>query len=354
MEPEPDQPAYEVSLHRGRRSLKVRERFSSLEAARAYIREQWASRSLGLWWEAEEPAGSTGEVMILAGEESYWIRRVRQRPEYEAAQLRSALDAPSAGARRLTRISFDRWVSYAFDHPVPRATAEAWSGQLGTYTWCPYDDPSATVAYLTRLFDDAAGVLEHFSDAQIAQGLMFLINNSLSDHMFPLMDPGVPWPARRRCICAMYAVFEQVLAPRCSPRLLHVLTEADPSINPLNGVCYMWWDVCPLRGNPGPSPSEDFVLDTEQVVDDGPTVDPFAEELENEILEVQRRTLGLESIACMEGALHGLGHRAYRHPDQVGAIIDEFLSRRYPGWPEGALDEMLRGYALAARQGHVQ
>ena len=330
----------------------MRERFSSLEAARAYIREQWASRSLGPWWEAEKPSESTGEVMILAGDESYWIRPVWQPPVYLAAQPRSgdsaALDVPSPGRRGPTRLAFDEWVSYTFDHPVPVETSEAWYRQPRTSDWSPYQDPPATVRYLTQLFEDARRVLQHFSDAQIAQGLMFVINNSLSDHMFPLMDPGVAWAARRDCIRSMYSVFVQVFAPRCSPRLLHVLTEHDPTINPLNGVCYMWWDVCPLRGEPAPSASEDFVLDTEEVVDEGPAVDPFAGELENEILELQRRTLGLESIACQEGALHGLGHRAYRHADQVGAIIDEFLGRRYPARPDGALDEMLRGYALAA------
>jgi hypothetical protein len=168
------------------------------------------------------------------------------------------------------------------------------------------------------------------------------------------MDPSVPWPARQLCIRSMFCVFEQVFARRCSARLQHTLTEPDPTINPLNGVCYMWWDVCPLQGNAGPSASEDFVLETEEVIDEGPAVDPFAADLEDEILEVLRQSLGLDSVACQEGALHGLGHRAYRHPVRVATIVDEFLSRRYPDWPEGALDEALRGYALAARRGYVQ
>jgi hypothetical protein len=356
MDPEPAAQVYEVFVQRGSRRLKVREPFASREAARAYVRQQWATRSLGYWCEEDERGELPGELMILAGNESYWIRSVRRRPVCQVPQPTSgdsaARDVPSPGRR--TGLSFEEWVNYAFDHPVPQKDSEAWYWQLETDDWSPYEDPRTTVCYLTQLFDAAPRMLQPFSDAQIAQGLMFLINNSLSDHMFPLMDPSVPWPERRGCIRSMYVVFEQVFAPRCSPLLLHVLTEHEPTINPLNGVCYMWWDVCPLRGNPGPSASEHLVLDTEEVVDKGPTVDPFAAELEDEILEVLRQTLGLDSIACQEGALHGLGHRAYRHPERIRAIVDEFLSRRYPGWPEGALDEALRGYALAAGQGRVQ
>jgi hypothetical protein len=67
----------------------------------------------------------------------------------------------------------------------------------------------------------------------------------------------------------MYVVFERLFDPKCSPNL-HTPTEADPSSNPLNGVCFMWWDVCPLRGHSGPSQEEDFILPTEELDDPGP------------------------------------------------------------------------------------
>jgi hypothetical protein len=352
-----DVPAYEVFVYRGPRRLKVRERFPSLAAARAYVREQWAARSLGFWWEADKPSQLTGGLMILAGDESYHILPAAHLHLCRAPRPRSgqaaASDAASPG-RRLTGICFREWVSYAFDHPVPEDTSDAWYWQADRDHWREAEDPATTVGYLTRLFEEAPRVLQRFTDAQIAQGLYFLINNSLSEHMYPLMDPTVAWPARRRCIRSMYRVFERVFAPRCSPRLSHVLTEHDSTINPLNNVCYMWWDVCPLQGHAGPSEREDFMLETEELVDAGPPVDPFAAELEDEILDVLRRTLELEAIACQEGALHGLGHRAYRHPEPITTIIEEFLRRHYPVWPDEPLGESLRGYALAARQGRVQ
>ena len=116
----------------------------------------------------------------------------------------------------------------------------------------------------------------------------------------------------------------------------------------------MWWDVCPLQGNAGPTPSEDFILETEELIDAGPRVDPFAADLEDEILHVLRETLQLESVACQEAALHGLGHRVYKLSNRVESIVDAYLKRQFPTWPEGELEEHLKGYALAAKRGRVQ
>jgi len=252
------------------------------------------------------------------------------------------------------RRGFEAWVGYAFDRRVPEDPGEAWYWEFDSDRWDESAEPHTTVNYLTRLFEDPSRLLQAFSDAQVAQGLGFLINNSHSNHMFALMNPDVAWPERRRCIRAMYLVFERVFAPKCSPRLSHVLTARDPSINPLNGVCYMWWDVCPLQGNAGPTASEDFILETEELIDAGPRVDPFAADLEDEILHVLRETLQLESVACQEAALHGLGHRVYKLSNRVESIVDAYLKRQFPTWPEGELEEHLRGYALAAKRGRVQ
>lgn len=48
-------------------------------------------------------------------------------------------------------------------------------------------------------------------------------------------------------------------------------------------------------------------------------------ELDQEILGVLESTLQLDSIACRESALHGLGHWQHYYPLQVEKIIDAFL-----------------------------
>jgi hypothetical protein len=188
----------------------------------------------------------------------------------------------------------------------------------------------------------------------MAQGLGYLISNALSNYMFPLMNPDVPWLDRRNAIRAMYVVFEGIFEPKCDPELSHVRTASDPPIDPLNGVCYMWWDVCPLQGNAGPSPEQDFIRATEELCDPGPRIDPHAADVEAEILGILERTLTLDNPACQEAALHGLGHRRYQHAAEVERIVDGFLQRRLPTWQDAPQGESLRGYALAARVGRVQ
>ncbi len=60
------------------------------------------------------------------------------------------------------------------------------------------------------------------------------------------------------------------------------------------------------------------------------------------------QTLCLNSDACRESALHGLGHWHLYHSDKVEDIIDDFLAS------PAKVSCKLREYALAAREGVVQ
>jgi len=57
--------------------------------------------------------------------------------------------------------------------------------------------------------------------------------------------------------------------------------------------------------------------------------------------------LALDSIACQESALHGLGHWHGAYPDEVEAIVDRFLAAHPTSRPE------LLTYARSARSGCV-
>jgi hypothetical protein len=327
----------------------VRQLFTSVEAARAYVREQWRRRQLGFWYESPERSEYTGAFMLIAGHETFWIEPFAEGP---VCRLPSAPAPPPPPRSQLP--AFEDWLRYVFDRPVPEDGSDAWYWHRDDADWDSSGDPAAIVAYLRQLFEGAAALLQPYSDGQVAQGLRYLINNSLSNYMFPLMDPDVPWPARHRAIRAMYVVFERIFDPKCAPHLSHILTESDPERNPLNGECYMWWDVCPLQGHPGPTSEEDFILATEELVDPGPRVDPHAADLEAEILGVLERTLALDNVASQEAALHGLGHRHYKHAAQVEAIVDAYIQRRLPTWPADEQGQSLRSYAFAARRGMVQ
>jgi hypothetical protein len=112
---------YEVTLNRGPRLLRVREGFASLDAARAYVREQWARRSLGDWLEPGLTNSGTDQHVIIAGKETYWIRPL---PEGEACPLPQPASASPVGtqarsaADELGGLTYEAWLNYVFDHPV--------------------------------------------------------------------------------------------------------------------------------------------------------------------------------------------------------------------------------------------
>src|SRR5882762_9964698 len=153
-----------------------------------------------------------------------------------------------------THFSFEDWITYVFDHPLPDPGAPPWyskSDYDGSWPDLP-DIPETTVAYLTLLFEQATSVLTSFSDAQVAQGLWFLVSDLCGEAMPDLFDTGVPWSDRKRCIFSMFTLFERFFAPRCSALLSDgdMLGTDTSQVSPLEGICFMWWDILPIYGQP--------------------------------------------------------------------------------------------------------
>ena len=202
------------------------------------------------------------------------------------------------------QISFDQWIAYVFDHPV---TNRQWHFDMTSDYW---DGPPADiVVYLTRTFEECETVFWPFSDAQVAQGLNFLISPSCSDFAFTLLETDVSLVDRLHCIDAMATLFERYFALRCSPHLSRLDVAATPEdVSPLNGICYMWWDVLPLHGLIKHRPEH-----------------PDAEVLDRAIMVVLRRILMLDSVACQESALFGLAFWTMYYPE-IDEVIDEFIA----------------------------
>jgi hypothetical protein len=226
--------------------------------------------------------------------------------------------------------TFEEWVRFLFDHKPAQPGEDKWyfTNEIDEWysRWDEEIDPQTTVHYITRLFENIAEISKPFSDAQLNEGLWYLINET-RPHMYAVNDSSVPWPLKQRCIQSVYVVFEQLFAPRCTPHLGHLQRSGYPSdMNTLHSICYMWWDIFPLY----PMPE-----------------DPSRRELDSEILSVMEQELALDSIACQEGALHGLGHwQHYLYPESR-AIIDRYLEANPDLLPE------LRDYALRARDSGV-
>jgi hypothetical protein len=223
--------------------------------------------------------------------------------------------------KKLENLTFEQWLEHVFDHPVSDVD-NAWYWDIDRDWWD--EDSADALAFMTRAFEHAADMLQPYSDSQLNQGLWFLASNACSSHMFALMNESLPWSARERCIASIHQLYEQCFARRCSPHLSHV---DEPGANPLNRVCYMWWDIIPLYGKPD---------------------DPAHKDMDGAVLKVMESTLQLDSIACRESALHGLGHWQHAYPERVGEIIDKFSMTR----PD--LPEKLRAYMSNAYVGYVQ
>lgn len=220
-------------------------------------------------------------------------------------------------ATRLTDLTFEEWLRHVFDHAV---SDPAWHFAPDAEHW---DGPPAlTVAHLARLFNDPLPAAAGYNDAQLNQGLWYIVHTACSSHTLVLHDESVPMAKRVACVRAIATLYRTLFATRCSSHLGH-LSEA--GANPLNLVCYMWWDLIPLTPSPG---SRAWA------------------ELDEAVLDVMAQTLRLSSIACQEGALHGLGHWAGGYPARVRSIVDGYLQQ-----PE--LRPELRAYAEAARAGCV-
>lgn len=221
---------------------------------------------------------------------------------------------------KLADLSYESWLEHAFGPAVAHGQQNPWYHDIDADFWNP--EPDQAIGYFTRLFEEGASALLYFSDAQIAQGLTYLLSTSASGDNGWFSAKGVAVDKRLRCVGAIGAFFAQVLAPKCTAHLSHLSEPAGD----LNRVCYMWWDEFPCIALPD---------------------DPARAALDEAALTTMRRILALDSMACQESALHGLGHWARPHPERVAAIVDEFLAAK------PAIDPRLATYARAARCGCV-
>jgi hypothetical protein len=217
----------------------------------------------------------------------------------------------------LRDLTFEQFVEFQFGPAVNR---HPWQLGMDADWWEP--DPRTGIAYLTRLFSDGDRILEWYHDDQIAQGLTGLINTMAVGDQPWMRDAVTPADERAAVWAAIATFFRDVLAPRCAPVLGHNATAAGP---PINGVTYMWWESFPGFANPD-DPQRALVDDAE--------------------LACLEAILGLDSPACHEAALHGLGHWVRREP-RCEAVVDRYLASGKAAMPE------LAEYARAARCGCI-
>lgn len=219
-------------------------------------------------------------------------------------------------------ITFEEWIKFIFDHPENEGK---WYNRVDRDEWNTRARPLLSVKYMTTLFANAGTVLSQFSNLQLQHGLWFIADVSTSDHTVVLfnLENEVLLIDRVNCIHSILTLYTEIFAPRCSEYLSH----QEPTHNPLNLVCYMWWDLL----------SAHYAANQ-----------PVRREMDDACFHVMNKILELESLACLESAIHGLGHWQRYYREKVKEIVDKFLNRN----PD--IDPNLREYALAAQGGHIQ
>jgi hypothetical protein len=208
--------------------------------------------------------------------------------------------------------TFEEWLAHWF---APKIGAWRWS----------HLPPRKVTAYMTGLLERPSVLIERFPPRQINTGL-WAVCGVETGYFHDVRSPRVPAADAQRCVRAISVLYRDLFARVCTDHYGH-LDEGPERPSPVNSACYMLWDMDQLEGA---------------------AMFPGGEHLVDPIFEVLTSALALDSIACRESALHGLGHLATYHPKRVEGIIDAFLRahRRLP--------KPLAHYAQMARSGHVQ
>ena len=168
--------------------------------------------------------------------------------------------------------------------------------------------------------------LKRFSDQQVGVGLDNLLNNHFADVANIVRDGATTNDKKVAALRSIKVLYTDCLSRRAAPVLGHRNEKAP--CKPLNGICYMLWDVTPLSHWPD--------------ADRGAAMYPV-------IIEVMEQALQSSNCAVVESGLHGLGHCVYKRKDLAVAAIDRFLEKR-----RGQVRQELIEYALQARTGMIQ
>jgi hypothetical protein len=237
---------------------------------------------------------------------------------------------------------YKRQLDYIFNRPTDEP-AWYWRsnfGEEGVFN----DDTNDVFIFLETLFLNAGQDLKPYSDDQIGLGLNFIFNSSCSNMTHDFKAANVPFERKIMALNNLFALFRDVLNPRC-PEVLSAFSQA--TLSKISYICYMFWDISPLSLAYGLS----F---TEAKSKNEAEEEPYnLSKLENynyytTIANVMERCLNLSNPACVESGLHGLGHLAFSYPKIAVPIIENYL-KKGKKQPTSLIE-----YAKMAKTGMIQ
>lgn len=216
------------------------------------------------------------------------------------------------------------FVQFVFDRPVPaRGVRDYWYFGTNFIDFSASD--SEIVELYGHLFRNCGIDLRSYSDDQVGLGLKYLLDNGCSDLVLRFRDGKTAAEWKAAAIRNLYFVYRDCFENRCKATLGHLSQTGDGA---LSYICYMLWDISPM-GNCSQE------------------AEATSQALLPAVLSVMEEALYLSNDACVESALHGLGHIALHHPQHAEEIIDRLLSKRTN------LRAELVQYAQSARTGRI-
>jgi hypothetical protein len=197
---------------------------------------------------------------------------------------------------------YDAWLDYVFIGPgASKPPSEARRLQFNA----PHE---TIVRCCAELFRNPVVAAHRFSRRQLIEGYKYI--PSMDGCTKFIFDKSVELEVRKECLHRVYNLFAMQFA-----------------IDPLN-ICYEWWDIFLLNGS-----YEDNSFYNES-------------EILNELLDLQRRILTIDSKECRESSLLCLGYLMRFMKKESESIIDEFLMRT-------DLNSHIREFASVCRTGRV-
>lgn len=210
---------------------------------------------------------------------------------------------------------YEEWLAFVFGR-----TAE--DDDPFNMEWAFAAPPHDVADLMRSTFLHSGRDLTAYTDRQVSVGLQALLFSNFADFAHVVAGADVNDMLKTEVVKSLTPLYRDCLTKRCPPVLGHRNESAD---NPLEFLTYMLWDV---------SPFDVMALRSSSGTD--------------ALLEVLTAALRLPNDACIESALHGLGHfpRPLRH--RAETAIDDWLAER-----PAVRDELL-AYARAARTGCIQ
>lgn len=176
-------------------------------------------------------------------------------------------------------------------------------------------------AYAIRFNREITEIIGEYGEESVNAAIWYLYGGG-SGMTSEILDPS-QGSQRFEFMDSVRGLYANGFVRFCSRHFGHLDRGPEPP-RPLNSACYMLWD---MDGIECPAINGD-------------------KELLDASIDVLSFALRLESWACQESALHGLGHLAMKFPNRTTSVIESYL-RRDDHPPE------LKMYAQSALAGCV-